>query len=302
MNNKEIFDVIIIGGSYAGLSAAMSLGRSLRKVLIIDNGTPCNEQSPHSHNFITQDGNSPQEISSKAKSQVLKYDTVKFVNGLARNGKMVNDLFEIDLQTHETFKAKKMLFATGLKDLFPDIEGFPECWGISILHCPYCHGYEIKHQKIGLLGNGDAGFELAKLISNWTENLTLFTNGKSKLTSEQTRKLEQHQIKIVENKISRFEHDKGYIQEIIFNDGSKENLTALFARIDFKQHCEIPREMGCELTEQGFIKVDDLQRTTIPGIYAAGDNAYGLRAVSAAAASGNKAGAIINHDLIDETF
>jgi len=302
MKNKEIFDVIIIGGSYAGLSAAMSLGRSLRKVLIIDNGKPCNEQSPHSHNFITQDGNSPQEISSKAKSQVLKYDTVKFINGLATNGKMVNGLFEIGLDSSETFKAKKILFATGLKDLFPNIEGFPECWGISILHCPYCHGYEVKHQKIGLLGNGDAGFGLAKLISNWTENLTLFTNGKSKLTAEQTRKLDQHQIKIVENKISRFEHDKGYIQEIIFNDGSKENLTALFARIDFKQHCEIPQEMGCELTEHGFIKVDDLQRTSVSGIYAAGDNSHGLRAVSAAAAAGNKAGAIINHDLIDETF
>lgn len=302
MENNEIVDVIIVGGSYAGLSAAMSLGRSLRKVLIIDGGSPCNKQTPHSHNFITQDGMTPDEIATKAKSQVLNYDTVKFINGLAAKGEKTDGLFEISLNSGETFKACKLLFATGLKDLLPDIKGFSECWGISVLHCPYCHGYEVKHQKTGLLGNGDPGFELARLISNWSKDLKLFTDGKSTLTAEQTGKLDQHHIEIVEKEISRFEHDKGYIREVVFKDGSKEDLTALFARVGFKQHCEIPQEMGCELTEQGFIKTDGFQRTTVPGIYAAGDNEYGMRAVSVVTAAGTKAGALINHELINETF
>ena len=138
---RNHFDVIIIGGSYSGLSAAMSLGRSLRQVLVIDSGLPCNKQTPHSHNFITQDGEKPAVISAKAKLQVDIYKTVQFFNGLAVKAFKKNKGFEITTESGDVFTSRKVLFATGVKDLLPEINGFAECWGISVLHCPYCHGY-----------------------------------------------------------------------------------------------------------------------------------------------------------------
>jgi thioredoxin reductase len=194
-----------------------------------------------------------------------------------------------------------LLFATGITDL-PHINGFAECWGISVLHCPYCHGYEVKHENIGIIGNGDIGFEFVRLISNWTKQLTLFTNGKSTLTNEQTEKLKDHRIPIFENEILEFEQSSGNIQSIVFKDKTKFKVKALFARPDFKQQCNIPQNLGCEITEQGYIKVDDFHKTSIQGVYAAGDNSSFFRAVSVAVASGNKAGAVINKALIEEQF
>ncbi len=184
---QKHFDVIIVGGSYSGLSAAMSLGRSLRQVLVIDSGLPCNRQTPHSHNFITQDGEVPTVISAKAKLQVDFYKTVQFFNGLAVQANKTKVGFEIKTDSGEVFTSKKVLFATGVKDLLPEIKGLAECWGISVLHCPYCHGYEVKTEKTAIIANGEMAFEYAKLISNWTKDLRLLTNGKSALTSEQTK-------------------------------------------------------------------------------------------------------------------
>lgn len=301
IDNKN-FEIIIVGGSYAGLSAAMALGRSLRKVLIIDNGNPCNKQTPHSHNFITQDGQTPQEIAEKAKAQVLKYDTVKFYNGLAIEGKKTKEGFEITTQSGAIFHSKKVIFATGITDQMPNTEGFSECWGISILHCPYCHGYEVKHQLIGLLANGDMAYELCRLIYNWSKKLILFTNGKSTLTDEQANQIKEHNIEIVEKEISSFEHTKGNIKNVIFSDQSIKEVSAVFAKVSFKQHCDIPSHLGCEISEQGFIKVDDFHKTTIPGLFAAGDNTTMFRAVSGAIAAGTKAGIFVNKELIEENF
>src|SRR5690606_24367400 len=149
MTDIKDFEVIIIGGSYAGLSAAMALGRALRHVLIIDGGQPCNKQTPHSHNFITQDGKTPKEISSLAKQQVEEYETIKFYKGLAANATKTDKGFKITTDTNDTFTAKKLIFATGLKDIMPGIIGFAECWGISVNHCPYCHGYEYRNKNTG---------------------------------------------------------------------------------------------------------------------------------------------------------
>lgn len=302
MENKNKFDVIIIGGSYSGLASAMALGRALRKVLIIDSGKPCNEQTPHSHNFITQDGKTPKEISDVAKEQVMKYKTVQFHNELAINGIKTKNGFEITTQTGEAFAAKKLLFATGIKDIMPNLEGFSECWGISIIHCPYCHGYEVRNEKTAIFGNGDYGFEFSKLINNWTKELTLYTNGKSTLTKEQTQKLKDNNIEIVESEIEKFEHNNGQIQNIIFKDGSKTAIKAIYARPAFEQHCTISTELDCELNEHGYIQVDAFQKTTISGIYACGDNTTFMRSVANAVAMGTLAGAMINREIIEDEF
>lgn len=300
--SKQVFDVIIIGGSYAGLSAAMALGRSLRSVLIIDSGAPCNRQTPHSHNFITQDGEKPAQIAAIAKAQVSKYNTVAFCNALATEAVQTADGFEVRTSTGQQFTAKKLLFATGIVDQMPAIDGFAECWGISVLHCPYCHGYEVKEATLGLMGNGDTGYEFCKLISNWSSNLVLFTNGPSTLTEAQQAKIAEHHIPVIETPIDSFKHNNGYIHHILLQNGIAKEVDAIFARLPFQQHCKLPEQLGCEINEMGFIKTDDMQRTTVPGIYAAGDNASGMRAVSAAVAAGTKAGAMLNKELIDASF
>lgn len=302
MTDHKNFDVIIIGGSYAGLSAAMALGRALRKVLIIDSGLPCNRQTPHSHNFITQDGEKPDVIADKARQQTLKYDTVTILNDIAVGGKKTENGFSINTETGKIYEAKKLIFASGVKDMMPGIEGFTECWGISVIHCPYCHGYEVKHEKTGILANGDFAFHYAQLIRNWTKELTIFTNGKSTLTQEQINKITRHNIPVIEKEIAYLSHINGNVQQVVFKDNSVFNIKAIYARPDFEQHCKIPEILGCEMTEQGHIKVDIFQKTSIKNIFACGDNASPMRSVANAVATGNFAGAMINNEMTEEEF
>ncbi|WP_202700785.1 NAD(P)/FAD-dependent oxidoreductase [Flavobacterium sp. UGB4466] len=302
MRDKNKYDVIIIGGSYSGLSAAMSLGRSLRQVLVIDSGLPCNRQTPYSHNFITQDGEKPAVISAKALIQVDFYDTVHFYNGLAIRAIQTKEGFEIKTESGKVFISKKLLFATGIKDLLPQMDGFSECWGISILHCPYCHGYEVKKEKTAIIANGDIGFEYAKLISNWTEDLRVLTNGKSTFTTAQSQILLQHKIKVMEDEIAAVKQENGNIQQLIFKSQATIEVKAIYFRAPFEQHCPLPEALGCELTEQGLLKVDAFQKTTIPGVFASGDCHIQARSVAMAVSSGSFAGASINKELIDESF
>lgn len=300
MTDPTNFDVVIIGGSYSGLAAGMALGRSLRKVLIIDSGKPCNIQTPHSHNFLTQDGKTPHEIASLAKQQVQMYPTINFFNGLAINGEKSENGYKIETQSGETFNAKKLIFATGIKDVMANLEGYTECWGISVLHCPYCHGYEVRNQRTGILANGENGFEFSNLISHWTNDLTLFTDGISTLTGEQTTQMESRHIKIVEKEIRKLEHADGMVQNIVFKDGTTSYIKALYARSTFTQHCIIPKTLGCELTDEGYIKIDPIQRTSVPGIFACGDNTTRMRTVANAVSMGTAAGIMVNNELIAE--
>ncbi|MCC3216703.1 NAD(P)/FAD-dependent oxidoreductase [Chryseobacterium sp. X308] len=300
MENKN-FDVIITGGSYSGLSAAMALGRSLRNVLIIDNGKPCNRQTPHSHNFVTHDGKTPSEIAQLATKDVEKYNTVHFYNGTVAKTQKTIGGFEVEISSGEKFKAKKLILASGVKDKMPDIPGFAECWGISVIHCPYCHGYEVKNEVTGILSNGDMAYEFSKLIFNLTKNLTLFTNGKAAFTEEQLEKLKQNKIIINEDEIAGIEHTNGFIQKIVFKNGKEIPLQALYAKIPFEQNINVDN-LGCEITEQRFIKVDMMQKTTVPGVFACGDNVTMMRSVANAVAQGNFAGAVVNKELSDEEF
>lgn len=302
MDDASFFDVIIIGGSYAGLSAGMALGRALKKVLIVDSGHPCNIQTPHSHNFLTQDGKTPKEIAAIAKEQVLFYDTVRFHEGLAIMANKINEGFEVCLVSGAVIRAKKLIFATGVKDIMPQLDGFAACWGKSIIHCPFCHGYEVKNKPTGILGNGDSGFEFAKMLSNWSQDLSLFTNGPATLTEVQLKKLQFHHIKVIEKPIAYFEHQEGNLEQIVFSDLTDHPLSVLYAKLPFVQQCVLPFALGCDLTSQGLIKVNEFQKTSVYGISACGDSANPLRSVSNAVASGTVAGAMINKELTDDTF
>lgn len=302
MKTSNQYDVVIVGGSYSGLAAGMALGRALRNVLIIDSGNPCNKQTPHSHNFLTNDGKTPKEIATLARAQVRAYPSVSIVDGTVTESAKTAKGFSIKTQEGDVYNAKKLVFATGISDIQPDIPGLAACWGISVLHCPYCHGYEVRSQKTGILANGDLAIEFVSLISNWTNDLTLYTNGASTLTPTQTEKIRLHGIGIVENKVKNLVHNNGYITRIVFEDGTQSVLSALYTRLPFKQHCILPVNIGCQLTTDGYILIDSAHKTTVPGIFACGDNTTRMRTVANAVAMGTTTGLMVNKELIEEAF
>lgn len=300
MKSKH-FEVIIIGGSYAGLSAGMALGRASRKTLIIDSGKPCNRYTPHSHNFLTQDGETPQKIAQIGKEQVLKYPSIIFQQGKAIDVTKNENGFTVVTETEDSFTAKKVIFALGIKDILPEIENIIDCWGKTIIHCPYCHGYEFKGQKTAIIANGEAAYHYASLLKQWSDDITIFSNGKSDFTDEQLLKLKEHTIPVIEERIKSVEHLNGALQRIVLEDGKIHEYNIAYTRPLPSQHNSIPERLGL-LDESGYIAVNEMQKANIEGIYAAGDCTTPLRTVSTAVASGTKAGATVNSDLCQETF
>lgn len=296
------YDVIIVGGSYAGLAAAMALGRALQNVLVIDEGKPCNAPTPYSHNFLTNDGRSPAEIAAVAKEEVMNYPGVQFLIGKAIGAKKEPDGFGIEVLSGEKFHAEKLVFATGIRDILPDIEGLEVCWGKSVLHCPFCHGYEVRGRKTGVLLNNGKTFEFVKMIANWTKDLTLFTNGKTNLSTDQRDILLRKGIKVIEKRIKEVKQESGQIHEISFSDGTCHSLEVLYAPSPFEQHSALPAELGCAMTADGYIQIDEQYETTVKGIYAIGDNASRMRTVANAVAMGTMAGMGLVKKLVEEGF
>ncbi|WP_185218027.1 NAD(P)/FAD-dependent oxidoreductase [Sphingobacterium mizutaii] len=302
MKGNTHFDVIIIGGSYAGLSAAMSLGRSLRRVLIIDSGLPCNRFTPNSHNFITNDGAVPSKIAEKAKIEVLAYPTVQFCEGRAVSASSQADRFSILLEGGILYTARKLVLATGMRDIFPDIQGFAECWGKTLIHCPYCHGYESRGKKTAIIGSGERGVHIASLVNNLTGDLTVLTNGNKDFSEEQITWLQEHNICIEEGKVASIIQQNGEVRGVVLGDASFRPFEVLYATAALEQHSVIYRDLGCELTETGHIKVDQFQQTTMGGVFACGDCSGMLRSVANAVATGNIAGAMVNQQLVHDEF
>lgn len=301
MKEKDLFEVLIVGGSYSGLSAGLALARARRKVLIIDSNQPCNRQTPYSHNFLTQDGTKPAEIASIAKTQLEKYNTVQFKDDVAESATVTDYGFEVKTQTGKIFYTKKLIMATGLRDLLPAIPGLKESWGISVIHCPYCHGYEFNDQATGIIANGSTGVGLVKLISNWSKQITLFTDGPSTLTTDEMVLLQRKRIEIVETKIQALEHQSGMISRVLLSDGSSKDCRAVYMRPPVEQHSDIPLRLGAEFTAQGLLKVAESRLTTVPNLYACGDNSS-HRSVASAVSTGSLAGSMVNASLIDAEF
>lgn len=302
MSPAESFDVLIVGGSYAGLSAALTLGRARRRVLVLDAGRPCNRQTPHSHNFLTRDGVPPAELAAEARAQLLPYATVRLQAATVTAAEVQGGGFAVHTAEGGRYQARKLLLATGVVDELPPIPGLAECWGISVLHCPYCHGYEVHSQPLAVLGNGDVGYEFARLIQHWSPDLHLLTNGPAAFTAEQAAQLAARGVRLVEAPVEAVEHEQGRLHHLRLADGARLPLTALFARGALQQSSDLAQRLGCELTETGLLRADEFGRTAVPGLYAAGDNCTQMRQVAVAAAQGLKAGAFINHELIAQDF
>jgi thioredoxin reductase len=302
MTTTPHYDVVIIGGSYAGLSAAMALGRSLRKVLLIDSGQPCNHQTPYSHNFLTQDGVAPAQINALAREQVLRYDTVQWWEDLVLTAAKNDEGFYLTTLANKRVSAKKIILATGITDILPSIPGFADCWGISTVHCPYCHGYELRNRKTAIMADVAKAMHLAPLVKNLTDQLTLLVSPGAEFTPEQHTQLAEHNIELVKREISFIEHTNGLLNHIHFTHGEPLSCEALYAAIPFKQSGNLVQTLGCTLTEHGHIEVNSMQQTSVEGVYACGDNAGMMRSVANAVYTGNLAGAMINARLSHDHF
>lgn len=300
MQTTTHFDVVIIGGSYAGLGAALVLGRSLRRVLVIDSGKPCNRQTPHSHGFLTRDGQSPSEIATIAREQISQYSTVQFLADTVLLAERLSYGFRVTTDEGQAFRARKLVLAFGIVDQMPELPGFAECCGRSVLHCPYCHGYEVRQQPTGILASGELGYEMATLIQHWTHSLTLFTNGPSMLTESQRQLLDALAIPVIETPVAAIDHQQGYLTALQLTDGTQVPLTAVYARVPFQLSADLARHLGCVLSEPGLIQITEFGETTVPGVFAAGDATSPMRQLIMAAANGSKTGAWINRKLIAE--
>ncbi|MFN0256656.1 NAD(P)/FAD-dependent oxidoreductase [Pedobacter ureilyticus] len=291
MNETQKFDVIIIGGSYAGLSAALSLGRLSKTVMVIDSGNPCNQTVLKSYNFLTQNGNSPKQILEMAKEQVLAYPTVSFKNDKVIDLKGTDGNFEVRTKDGYTFSAKKILFATGVRDVLPKISGYSECWGISVVHCPYCHGFEFSGKVAAIYADDEAARQLVNLLLPMHAHLTLISKN-----SDENFDFGSN-VTIIAQAISNIHHLNGWLNSITLENGDVLDIEVLYTDPSFEQHSHLPGSIGCRMTDKNLIYISSDLETSITGIYACGDCTSLMRSIATAVASGNLAGAIINKAL-----
>jgi len=298
MNDIRSYDAIIIGGSYSGLSAALALSRARRSVLVIDANEPCNARVPHSHNLLTHDGEPPHVLRAKARADVAKYPTVQFHDGRAVAIDGANGAFFVETESGEKHQGRKLILALGVRDELPAIKGLAECWGVSAAACPFCHGYEVRDKRIAIIGNAPETIDYAHLIRNWTEDLTVLTNGPSLLDETKLSSIEAKGIKLVHEGITEVLHDKGQVKAVVFADGRSQKIDTLFLRSRTTIPTLLTAGLGVGRSEADLINVDFMQRTNVPGVYACGDCTTPMRSLSTAMASGTMAGASIVHELI----
>lgn len=287
-----LYEVIIVGGSYAGLSAAMALGRARCRVLVIDAGLPRNRFTPHAHNLLLHDGDAPADLAARARRQLATYPTVQLLAAEATAAeKWPDGTFAVRTAQHGSFQGEFLALATGLRDELPPVPGFAEYWGKSIIHCPYCHGYEVADQPTGLWFNGDQVGEVAQLLLNWTRGLTVFTNGPATFGGPVRAQLAAWRVPLDETPVAAVVQADGQLQGLRLADGQLVMVSVLYARLPWQQASALPTQLGCALTENNLLQIDKQNQTTVPGVYALGDNCSPLHQLAQAVAAGNAVGA-----------
>jgi thioredoxin reductase len=300
MTSKTGTDVAIIGGSFAGLSAALQLARARRNVTILDTGKPRNRFAAASHGFLAQDGVPPAEIIGAARKQLAAYPTVRFLDARAEAASGAADRFEIASGDGETLSARRIILAHGVSDALPDIPGLADEWGRRVAHCPYCHGYEFGGGALGVLAaNGAVALHHAMLVREWGA-VTLFLNGKVEPDAEMLRQFEARDVTVerrtVEAVVSR---PDGLTVRLA--SGGGVDIAGLFTQPTSSLTCGIGEQLGCAHVDGQFgpiLKVDDMKQTTIPGVFAAGDIARPAPSVPLAVADGAMAGVAAHRSLV----
>lgn len=297
-----MYDVVIVGGGVAGLSAALLLGRARRKVLVFDGGAPRNAPAEEAHSFFTRDGTPPLELLRIGRAQAEGYG-IEIRSGRVTDAARDGAAFRVTAEDGTEAVARRLLLATGVVDDLPEIEGLSERWGRSVFHCPYCHGWEVRDRPLAVLGRGEEAMELVKLLRGWTRDLVLCTNGPAELGDEARAKLARHGVPVREEPVVRLEGGaEGGLERIVFASGDPLPREGILLRPPQRPASPLAERLGCEHLPSGAPVVDVFLQTTVPGVHAAGDLNRRFQSVSAASAEGAMAAAGINHALLAEEF
>ncbi|ADV67611.1 NAD(P)/FAD-dependent oxidoreductase [Deinococcus maricopensis] len=292
-------DVAVIGAGPSGLNAALVLGRARRDTLLLDGGPPRNAPTRAAHGVFTRDGAAPLDLKREALAQLQPYPVTHLEVQVA-DVQPEGDAFRVFLEDGQDVLATKVLFATGVRDLLPDIPGLRERWGRSVYHCPYCDGWELRGQAVGVLGTDDATHHLALSLTSWTREVTIFTDGPSQFTDEQRLDFERLGLNVVEAPLRRLEGD-GENLACAYTDDGAFAITALLLSPKQEQASALPARLGCDLNDKGRVLTDDVTgETSVPGVYAVGDMTGAPQYVMSAAASGMTVAVAVNTRLIHD--
>jgi len=274
-------------------SAAMQLARARRRVLVVDAGRPRNRFAHASHGFLGQDGRAPLAILETARAQVLAYPTAELRHDEATRAERCDGGFQVELGSGATAHARRLVLATGVVDELPDVPGLGERWGASVLHCPYCHGYEVAGGRLGVLAVGERSLHHALLLPDWSPDVTLFTNGAFSPSAEQREALAARGVRIEARSLVAALGDGPALTGVRLDDGELVALDALFVAPRTRMASALPEQLGCEFDEGPLgpvIRTDARKETTVPGVYAAGDAARAAHNATWASADGVTAG------------
>ncbi|WP_313436668.1 NAD(P)/FAD-dependent oxidoreductase [Stenotrophomonas sp.] len=293
-------DVLIVGGSYAGIAAGLILARARRPVTIIDSGLPRNRAASHSHGVLGQDGVSGAELLKNARQQLLDYPSVRWVQGEVVQAQSSADGVEVRTADGQVLAARKLLLATGIADQLPELPGLAERWGSTVLHCPYCHGYEVGGGAIGLLGGHPMSAAKAPLFAEWG-NVTFFSQGLP-ISDEERAAMQQRGVLIETTPVVGVQGDQPTWLEVELADGRRIAQRALFVPAMQQMATPLVQQLGCTLVESMMgvlVEVDMMKQTSVPNVYAAGD-ATTVGNITLAMAEGVRAGIGVHHTLVGE--
>jgi thioredoxin reductase len=305
---KEVtmYDVVVVGGGVAGLSAALILGRACRRVLVLDVGTPRNAPAQHAHGFLSRNGIEPLELARLAREELAAYESVEVKSANAVDASVWSRGFSLALAEGQRVEARKLVLATGVIDVLPQIPGLAELWGRGLYHCPYCHGWEVRDRPWGVLGEAPVAFERVALFRGWASEVVVLANGASRMAAAERDRLGKLGAVVDERRILWVERAGQDDVNVRFEDGSSQRFGGVFAVPHQVQRSPLAEELGCELEEFGptassYVKADPTTgETTVSGVHAAGDMIGPMQSLILAAASGARAAYMLNHAMAME--
>jgi len=292
-------DVVVIGGGAAGLSAALVLARARRMVAVVDAGAPRNAPAAHMHGFLSRDGLPPQDLLAVGRDEMTSYGGTLIDGSVAATTRCADGGFEVRLDDGSVLAARRVLVATGLHDVLPDIPGVRERWGRDLLHCPYCHGYEVRDQPLGVLGGTTEAVQHAQLVRQWSSDVVLFPHTDTP-TDHQREQLAAREIRVVEGTVQRLLVEDDQLTGVELEHGRVVRRTAVFVRPRFVPSTDLLVSLGCDLDDDGWVRTDAVGRTTVPGVSVAGNVANPRAQVITAAGEGSSAAIALNADLVDD--
>jgi thioredoxin reductase len=294
------YDVVVIGGGAAGLSAALVLSRARRRVLVVDAGQPRNAPAAHMHGYLSRDGLAPAELLATGRSEVARYGgeiVAGIVTDLVPDGRTG---FWVLLGDGQRVSTRRLLVSTGLHDELPDVAGLAERWARDVLHCPYCHGHEVRDQRLGVLGGTPGSVRYAQIVRQWTQDLVYFTPPGA-LTAVERTELLARAIGVVEGTIDQVViDDADHLRGVQMDDGCVIPRDALFVPPRFVPNNDLLQGLGATIDPDGWVDVDATGRTSVPGVWAAGNIVDPRAQVITAAGAGSAAGIAMNADLVDD--